>query len=242
MPGLSANAVRAMAKTSRVKRKNEGSKIEGSIPAAPARSAGGRLRILVTGFGPFPGAPENPTAPLVRALARKRHLSEDAVTIKAHVFPTRYRAVDRTLPRLLKTFKPDALIMFGLAARSRAIRVETLARNRISRLPDAAGYTPGPCRIDPDGPRTLPASAPAAQILRALKKVGLPARPSRDAGEYLCNYTLWHATRAAGEPAGVTLAVFIHVPKLSLRITPESLLAAGESVLHATIAALGERR
>ena len=44
---LIANAVRAMAKTSKVKRK-----IDGSIPAAPARSRTRPLRILVTGFGP----------------------------------------------------------------------------------------------------------------------------------------------------------------------------------------------
>ena len=28
------------------------------------------LRILVTGFGPFPGAPFNPTAPLVKRLTQ----------------------------------------------------------------------------------------------------------------------------------------------------------------------------
>jgi pyroglutamyl-peptidase len=201
-----------------------------------------RLRILVTGFGPFPGAPENPTGPLVRALARKRHPAEDAVTLKAYVFPTRYKAVDRALPRLLKAFKPDAIIMFGLATRSRAIRVETLARNRISDRPDAGGLTPGPCAIDTDSLRNLPVHAPTAALLRALTRAGVPARLSRDAGDYLCNYTLWHATRATGQSAGLELSAFIHVPKLSLRITPETLLTAGEAVLKATIATLSRKR
>ncbi len=145
------------------------------------------LRILVTGFGPFPGAPENPTGPLVHALARKPRPAKDGVVIKAHVFRTRYKAVDRALPRLLKDFKPDALIMFGLATRSRAIRVETLARNRISHHPDAGGFTPGPCAIDAASRRSLPVRAPTAAMLRALKRTGLPARLSRNAGDYLCN-------------------------------------------------------
>jgi pyroglutamyl-peptidase len=194
-----------------------------------------RLRILVTGFGPFPGAPENPTGPAVRALART---PRPGVTVKAHVFATRYKTVDRALPRLLKDFRPDALIMFGLATRSRAIRVETLARNRISHHPDAGGYTRGPCAIDAALARSLPVRAPATSILRALQRTSLPARLSRNAGDYLCNYTLWHATRAAGEPAGPKLAAFIHMPPLSKRVTPERLVAAGEAILTAAVQSL----
>lgn len=198
-----------------------------------------RLRILVTGFGPFPGAPENPTGPLVRALAREQR---PGVMVKAHVFATRYRTVDRALPRLLKSFKPDALIMFGLATRSRAIRVETLARNRISHHPDAGGFTRGPCAIDAASPRSLKVRAPATALLRALERTGLPARLSRNAGDYLCNYTLWNATRAAAEPHGPKLAAFIHVPPLSPRMTQDSLLTGGEAVMKAVIATLRRRR
>jgi pyroglutamyl-peptidase len=197
------------------------------------------LRILVTGFGPFPGAPDNPTGPLVRALGRK---TWSGVTFKAHVFPTRYQAVDRALPRLLKSFKPHALIMFGLATRSRAIRVETLARNRISHHPDAGGFTPGPCTIDMASRASIAVRAPTDALLEALKKAGVPARLSRSAGEYLCNYTLWHATQATGGPGSVELSAFIHVPKPSMRITPDTLLVAGEAILQATMAALRGRR
>lgn len=201
-----------------------------------------RLRILVTGFGAFPAAPKNPTGPLVRALARRRRPSADRVTISAHVLPARYKTVDRTLPRLLKAFRPDAILMFGLATRSRAFRVETLARNRISRHPDAAGFTAGPCAIDAASGRSLKVRAPAAALLRALKRAGLPARLSRNAGGYLCNYALWQVTRATAQSGKPKLSAFIHVPPLSPRITPEALLAAGEAALKATIATLRRRR
>jgi pyroglutamyl-peptidase len=230
---LIANAVKAMAKKSRLKRK-----VRSSIPAAHARSRSRPVRILVTGFGPFPGAPDNPTGPLVRALGRKRW---SGATVKSHVFATRYNTVDRALPRLLKTFEPDAIVMFGLATRSRAIRVETLARNRISHYPDAGGFTRGPCAIEAAAARTLAVRAPTAGLLRAIKRAGLPARLSRNAGDYLCNYILWHATRAS-ETHGVELSAFIHVPEPSLRITPDALLAAGEAIIETTIATLRRKR
>lgn len=204
-------------------------------PRLSAASRIRKLRILVTGFGPFPGAPENPTGRLVHALARAQW---PGAVVKAHVFRTRYRSVDRDLPRLLKAFKPDAVVMFGLAARARAIRVETLARNRISHHPDAGGYTPGPCAIDKASKPNLPVRAPAAAMLRALERAGLPARMSRNAGDYLCNYVLWQATCAAAGPRGPKLAAFIHVPELSPRMTADRLQAAGAAVVAATIAAL----
>ena len=51
--------------------------------------------ILLTGFGPFPGAPFNPTGPLVRELARR---NSPGLRRAAHVFTTSYQTVDRELP------------------------------------------------------------------------------------------------------------------------------------------------
>lgn len=197
------------------------------------------LRILVTGFGPFPGAPDNPTGPLVRALVRK---PLPGTALKARVFATRYKTVDRALPRLLKSFKPDALIMFGLATASRAIRVETLARNRISPHPDAGGDMRGPGPIDRTAERSLAVRAPSTALLRALRKAGLPARLSRNAGNYLCNYILWHATCAAEKPRGPKIATFIHVPPVSPRMPQDRLLAAGEAAMKTVAAALHRKR
>src|SRR5438046_3592298 len=95
----------------------------------PARNCEvGRMHtILLTGFGPFPGAPFNPTGPLVRELARRRHGRCAGVRRVAHVFPTSYDAVDRELPELIKREAPDILVMFGVAQRTRHLRLETRA-------------------------------------------------------------------------------------------------------------------
>ena len=46
----------------------------------------GKLRILITGFGPFPGAPYNPTQPLVARLLRLRRPALDDVELSGHIF------------------------------------------------------------------------------------------------------------------------------------------------------------
>ena len=54
--------------------------------------------VLITGFGPFPGAPFNPTGLLIERLSRMRRPALAGVTIVPHVFQTSYEAVDRELP------------------------------------------------------------------------------------------------------------------------------------------------
>src|SRR4051812_8407931 len=112
--------------------------------------------LLLTGFGPFPGAPINPTGPLVRALATQRHPGLVGVRRIAHVFPTSYDAVDAQLPALLTREAPVIVLMFGLAARTRHVRVETCARNvRSCSHQDATGFFPTDETIEPNGPPQL---------------------------------------------------------------------------------------
>ena len=200
--------------------------------------------ILITGFGPFPGAPFNPTGPLVMELARRRHPT--GVRRLAHVFPVTYEAIDRELPRLLACERPDALIMFGLAGRTRHVRVETRARNALTRLtPDAGGNVPASIAIVPGAPPTLPLRVPAARLLSAAQAAGVTAALSRDAGRYLCNYLCWRAAEAA-RAGGPRLTAFIHVPHVhrgrhrrSRRrpLTLDDLADAGEAIVRAAIVA-----
>lgn len=98
--------------------------------------------VLITGFGRFPGAAFNPSGPLARKLARIRRPALSGIELVGHVFPTSYAAVDRELPLLLKQHQPDVVLMFGLATRSKVLRIETRARNALSRFPDATGFSP----------------------------------------------------------------------------------------------------
>jgi pyroglutamyl-peptidase len=196
------------------------------------------LRILITGFGPFPGAPFNPTMPLVERLMLLRRPAFDDIERRSHIFHVTYATVDRELPELLAEFKPQALLMFGLAARTSYLRVETRARNAVTTIwPDADGtrVRKGSIAACDDammfGPHTT-------KLLRAALATGIDARASRDAGSYLCNYLSWRAIEATQREDGPELAAFIHVPLLARsgpakpgRITLEGLVDAGEAVL-----------
>jgi pyroglutamyl-peptidase len=197
------------------------------------------LRILITGFGPFPGAPFNPTIPVIKRLARLRRPALNDVAIATHIFDVAYAAVDRELPQLLATHRPHALLMFGLAARTPWLRVETRARNAVTTIwPDLdgtrmfKGSIGGMAETRAFGPHVF-------RLLRAARVTGIDARVSRDAGSYLCNYLCWRAIEATHHQAGPRLAAFVHVPPLrrdgSARlpggITLDHLADAGEAML-----------
>jgi pyroglutamyl-peptidase len=193
--------------------------------------------ILITGFGPFPGAPFNPTGPLVHVLARQWRVA--GVRRVAHVFATSYVAVDRELPALIARERPDLLIMFGLAQRTRHLRIETCARNVLSRLHvDVAGRLPEASAIAPGGPAMLALTAPAQRLVAAARGAGVSAAVSRDAGSYLCNYLCWRASEAARQPRGPRLVTFVHVPN----VRPCALVKAGEAIVTAALAAVRVRR
>jgi pyroglutamyl-peptidase len=185
--------------------------------------------ILITGFGPFPGAPSNPTEPLVKELAHRRHPAFAHVRRVAHVFPVSYEAVDRELPALLERERPEVLLMFGLASRTKHVRVETRARNALTRLvPDADGQVPVAASIVPGAPTTVPLRAPAWRLVLAAR------------GRYLCNYLCWRAAEAA-RAGGPRLVAFIHVPSLRRipvhrpALTLEDLAQAGEAILRTAL-------
>lgn len=203
--------------------------------------------ILITGFGPFPTAPVNPTAQLVARLARTRRPALADTRLLAHVFTTSYRAVDSEFPRLLAAHAPDAILMFGLAARRRGLTIETRARNAISvLLADSGGSLAARRAILPGAPSARPFAPWVRKLVHAVGAQGLPARLSHDAGRYVCNYLCWQALDAAARQDG-PLVAFVHVPQLRrrgrpLRSSPRqtlgetALLRAGEALLLAVAA------
>jgi pyroglutamyl-peptidase len=198
--------------------------------------------ILITGFGPFPGAPFNPTEALAAELAKRRSLG--TVRRIAHVFRVSYAAVDRDLAVLLESERPDALIMFGLAARTRHLRIEMRARNAFAvRLPDMDCRYPRGRTIVDGAPSELPLPIPWQRLLRAAQSAGVPSMLSRDAGAYLCNYLCWQAAHAA-RMGGPAITAFVHVPCVDgarwaharhFRITQDDLMRAGEAMIRAIV-------
>jgi pyroglutamyl-peptidase len=203
------------------------------------------MRVVLAGFGPFPGAPFNPSAVLVEALARRRRPALAGIELTTHIFATAYEAIDRDLPKLFAT-KPDIVLIFGLAGRRSELCIETRARNAVSVLfPDASGYRPKSTLIAQIERQSRRGNAPFARLLGAARSVGIPARLSRDAGRYLCNYVYWRALERQRD--GIPIVQFIHIPpvrlyprrcrakRASLSLPP--LVVAAEALLIALLAA-----
>jgi pyroglutamyl-peptidase len=170
------------------------------------------MRVILTGFGPFPGVPFNPSAALVKALARRRRPAFTDIERITHVFATTYDSVDRDLPKLFAR-QPDIVLMFGLAGERRQLCIETRARNALSLLsPDASGHRARHGVIVPGGPTSRRGAAPFADLVGAVRPSRFPTRLSRDAGRYLCNYSYWRGLEQSRQRRA--LVQFVHIPRV----------------------------
>lgn len=170
-------------------------------------------RILVTGFGPFPGMPRNPSAVLAGALTRSPQLRPADFTLS--ILPTSWAEAE-AFAATLDAFDPDIVLMLGVAGRRRHVAIETLARNATGPFPDVTRKRPAARLLETGAPASRRIAAAPMPLLRALREAGVPARLSRDAGRYICNALAWRAYgwAEAGHRAdgGPRLAVFVHIP------------------------------
>jgi pyroglutamyl-peptidase len=199
------------------------------------------LTLLVTGFGPFPGAPFNPSSAIIAMLGggAVRRFERLGVRLTTACLPVVFADVPGALSALLAATAPDAVLHIGLAGRRKKLGVERQGRNRLTQLfPDAARALPVSRHIAAQAPEFRRARLPAAQLARTLNAAGAPAEISRDAGAYVCNQTLY---LTLGE--SIPLVGFIHIPRprgrrpltrvRTSRITLQQMARAIEDVLVA---------
>jgi pyroglutamyl-peptidase len=195
------------------------------------------LRLLITGFGPFPGVVDNPSAWLVRRLQRVGLVrSHTGVRPEFAVFPTEWRALPHIHARAMSRARPDLVVHFGVSARARAFHIEALACNRADGRPDARGHETAACPVVPRGPDTLATTLPVGRITGRLCRLGLPAQRSHDAGDYICNMTYF--LTLARRLRGLTTpdALFVHIPPFeSGALTQDQLLAGARALIAQAI-------
>lgn len=170
------------------------------------------MRIMVTGFGSFPGVEVNPSAYLVERLPL------DVPPLAGHevrveVLPVTWRGCADWVERMLAEKPLDILLHVGVRASGRAFDLEMLARNNCrTDLPDAIGEHP-PAVIEPDGPAEIPARLPAAELCARLARADLPVGPSSDAGEYVCNFIFYKSLLRFSD-IGAWVG-FLHIPRMA---------------------------
>lgn len=175
------------------------------------------LRVLITGFGPFPGVPVNPTERIAARVAHDLARQHRRVDVATEILPTEW-AMLAGLPRRLDAHDPDLVVMTGVATNARGIRIERTAHPSAGRtLRDAAGARPKiTSKRDPHGAsRRTPVDVPA--LVARLNRAGVGIALSDDPGRYLCNAAYltaldWSAHRRPRPPV-----LFVHVPPPKLR-------------------------
>ncbi|MEZ5910461.1 MAG: pyroglutamyl-peptidase I [Hyphomicrobiaceae bacterium] len=180
-------------------------------PAIPAEKRA-RRAILLTGFGPFPGMPENATSHIVPEVAKAARSAFPGYEVHWSVLPTEWRAAPSRLAALHEDMAPELSLHLGVSSMARGFEIEARARNVTAPHIDAAGELPPSDRLASDAPEFLAAALPTRLLVERLRRQGLPAYLSWDAGTYLCNALLYHALLASRRAGGPRRVGFVHIP------------------------------
>jgi pyroglutamyl-peptidase len=188
--------------------------------------------LLVTGFEPFGANMVNPSVLVAEALDG---WVLPGVRVTGARLPVHWAAAGPALARLLAQ-RPRGVLLLGLAARATAIRVEMQAVNTGGPIPDNAGALPPRGDLIAGGPPQQDSTFPGPAIVARLEAAGLPVALSTDAGQYLCNFALYHALTWAARQDSPPPVGFIHLPPpdvLSLDDAIRAVRLASETIAGA---------
>jgi pyroglutamyl-peptidase len=194
-------------------------------------------RVLASGFEPFGGADVNPSQRVVEALSAA---PPDGVELVTAVLPVSYARAAEELRTAVRQVHPDVVVCFGQADGRTGISVERFALN----LDEAAnvdneGASSG-APIDPAGPLAYASTLPVDDLVSALRKEGIPAAPSRDAGGFLCNRVFYALMRVLEQERPQARGGFVHVPVLPEQALDTSVPSLPlETLVHAACVIVG---
>jgi pyroglutamyl-peptidase len=189
-----------------------------------SRPDGDEAVLLVTGFGPFAGYPDNPSGQIALAADGMR---VGRVRVVGRTLDVVWRAAWPALAAAVDEVSPVGLMCLGVCPDS-FFRLELMARNLAPPSADVfREYPPSDerMRIAPDGPPAYWTGLPVEWLAermeaRRVRLAGSPHDPDApyaraivwpDAGLYLCNHVFFHAMHdLAGR---VPHRGFVHVPR-----------------------------
>lgn len=168
--------------------------------------------VLLTGFGPFPGIPENVSARLVADVGARARIAFAPHRFHVSILPTEWDAAPQRLIALIARLRPAIALHFGVAKDADGFRIETRGLNQCRMAIDAAGRMPSGAELISGAPVAYEAGLPLEKIVSRLQDMQLPVSKSYDAGGYLCNSVLYHSLHAAPNAGTPLRAGFIHIP------------------------------
>ena len=166
------------------------------------------MTTLVTGFEPFGGSKVNSSELVVTALD---YLGEPGVITE--VLPTSYRRAEARIGDLLRTHRPDTVLMLGLAESTPKVRFEQVALNLDNcDAPDNDGEVRMRGRIVEGAPVGYWSSLQLDRMANASRDMGERVLFSHDAGGFVCNHVFFTAAHLVATVYPATRCGFVHFP------------------------------
>ena len=175
------------------------------------------MKLLLTGFEPYGAVEVNPSEQVVRRIAERaqRRGSDDLIT---EILPTEFIAAGQRIRKLIRKFRPEAVLCLGVAPKRDKISLERVALNLDDdALPDNAGRVREGRQIVPGGPVAYWSTLPLVRIRKRLEKRGIPASCSNHAGTYLCNHVFYITCHEMQRKGHRSRCGLVHVPPLRQR-------------------------
>lgn len=204
-----------------------------TVSSSPARPD---AVILLTGFDPFGGSRENPSALLAEALHGQRIAGHRVVAAQ---LPTVFGQSLQRLQDLLGDHRPALTLCLGQAGGRAALSLERVGINlNDARIADNAGQQPVDTPVVPGGPPAYFTNLPIKVMLRAVQHAGVPCEVSQTAGTFVCNHVLYglmHLLHTPGRAPAGARGGFVHVPWLASQGSPHMELRDMVRGLHAAL-------
>jgi pyroglutamyl-peptidase len=175
------------------------------------------MTVLVTGFEPFAGDPDNPSGDVLPLLVEAWPGPEPLVTA---VLPVEFGTAGDRVAALVAEHEPSLVVALGLAGGRRGVTPERVAVNLDdARIPDNAGARPRDLPVVAGAPAAYFSTLPVKAATAALRGAGVPADLSHTAGSFVCNHVffrLQHLLAGSGVRSG-----FVHVPTTAAVALPD---------------------
>ena len=170
--------------------------------------------ILLTGFEPFGN--NRPPNPSWEGICDLNETDWNGYRIVAHQLPVIWGEPLKHFREQIEKHHPVAIFSFGQGGEG-TFALESRAGKTRGRIPDNDGQLPTEYSITDDGPAEFQASMDCQQMKELLSKQGYPVRISRQAGQYLCEETLYSLEYTKKTKPELVVA-FCHVPPLGTRV------------------------
>jgi len=169
------------------------------------------MKVLLFGFGPFPGVEYNHTSSLAQEIEHNEPSPDRC--IKSCVLPVDFTRVTAIVEREITDFQPDYTVIAGIRANAEKIYFEKTALNIVSSsICDNFGNFAGERYVLENEREAFFTAIDIARIKDKLEHIGINCAVSYHSGTYLCNQAYYVSCFMMDKLKGKPDSLLIHVP------------------------------